>query len=194
MKLSEIKQKLAPIEELARPVNSNYVRNAVEGKLDILYKLSKEVPSGGTIVEIGSLFGSTAILMGFATKPSVKIHCVELNVLSKFIDHIKEHKMEGKIAIWAGSSQSVRTRWQTPIDLLYIDGDHTYESVLRDSEMWTPYIEKGGIVVWHDYNNNSLECKNVKKAVDEFLERSSNFEVIIPETANKFIRVARKKT
>jgi predicted O-methyltransferase YrrM len=36
------------------------------------------------------------------------------------------------------------------LDLLFIDGDHTYEGVRSDFEMYSPLVTKGGIVVFHD--------------------------------------------
>lgn len=36
------------------------------------------------------------------------------------------------------------------LDLLFIDGDHTYEGVRRDFEMYSPLVKPGGIIVLHD--------------------------------------------
>jgi predicted O-methyltransferase YrrM len=36
------------------------------------------------------------------------------------------------------------------IDFLYIDGDHTYDGVKKDFEMYAPLVRKGGIVAFHD--------------------------------------------
>jgi hypothetical protein len=33
---------------------------------------------------------------------------------------------------------------------LFIDGDHTYEGVRRDFEMYSPLVRKGGIIAFHD--------------------------------------------
>ena len=37
-----------------------------------------------------------------------------------------------------------------PVDLLYVDGDHTYEAVSRDWELYSPLVRAGGLVVLHD--------------------------------------------
>ncbi len=34
--------------------------------------------------------------------------------------------------------------------LLFIDGDHTYEGVKKDFDMYSPLVKKGGIVAFHD--------------------------------------------
>jgi predicted O-methyltransferase YrrM len=36
------------------------------------------------------------------------------------------------------------------LDLLFIDGDHTYEGVRRDFEMYSPLAAAGGAIVFHD--------------------------------------------
>jgi len=36
------------------------------------------------------------------------------------------------------------------LDLLFIDGDHTYEGVRRDFEMYSPLVREGGLIVFHD--------------------------------------------
>lgn len=39
---------------------------------------------------------------------------------------------------------------QTGVDLLFIDGDHGYASVLTDWLLYSPLVTKGGIVAFHD--------------------------------------------
>jgi predicted O-methyltransferase YrrM len=60
------------------------------------------------------------------------------------------------------------------VDLVYIDGDHTYEAVLKDLNAWVPKIKKGGIVCGDD-----IGWPGVKKAVDEFfLKDQKNYQLI----------------
>jgi predicted O-methyltransferase YrrM len=47
-------------------------------------------------------------------------------------------------------------------DIIYIDGNHTYEAVAKDIELWSPKIKRGGFVLGHDFN-----WPGVKKAVEE---------------------------
>jgi predicted O-methyltransferase YrrM len=37
-----------------------------------------------------------------------------------------------------------------PVDLLFIDGDHTYEGVRRDFEMYAPLVGQAGVIAFHD--------------------------------------------
>ena len=36
------------------------------------------------------------------------------------------------------------------LDFLFIDGDHTYEGVKKDFEMYSPLVRKGGLIAFHD--------------------------------------------
>jgi len=58
-------------------------------------------------------------------------------------------------------------------DLVYIDADHTYESVKKDLYAWYPKVKSGGIFSGHDYCEYYIECSNTKfgvvQAVDEFV-------------------------
>jgi predicted O-methyltransferase YrrM len=37
-----------------------------------------------------------------------------------------------------------------PVDFLFIDGDHTYDGVRRDFELYSPLVGEGGIIGFHD--------------------------------------------
>lgn len=47
-------------------------------------------------------------------------------------------------------SQAVALGWSRPIDFLFIDGDHEFEAVRTDWQMWTPHLAHGGHVALHD--------------------------------------------
>lgn len=59
--------------------------------------------------------------------------------------------------------------WREPIDYLYIDADHAYESVLADLEAWMPHVKPGGLIVGDDYDNDLYP--GVKAAWDDFEQR-----------------------
>lgn len=55
------------------------------------------------------------------------------------------------------------------LDFVYIDGDHSYEAVLKDIMNSKKIIKPSGIIAGHDYNKN---CLGVVKAVNESFEKS----------------------
>jgi predicted O-methyltransferase YrrM len=44
------------------------------------------------------------------------------------------------------------------LDFLFIDGDHTYEGVKKDYEMYSPLVRKGGIIAFHDIRTVREDC------------------------------------
>ena len=58
-------------------------------------------------------------------------------------------------------------------DMIYLDGDHSYEGVKKDLEQAILKVKKGGWIMGHDYEMNMIKAQNtytfgVKQAVDEF--------------------------
>ena len=39
------------------------------------------------------------------------------------------------------------------IDFLFIDGDHTYQGVKQDFEMYSPLVKEGGVIAFHDISD-----------------------------------------
>ncbi|MFH1884621.1 MAG: class I SAM-dependent methyltransferase [Planctomycetota bacterium] len=57
--------------------------------------------------------------------------------------------------------------WDRPIRLLFVDGNHSYESALNDYRIFERNLVSGGYVVYHDYT--TPDCTGVKQAVDEII-------------------------
>ena len=56
----------------------------------------------------------------------------------------------GKVHWIRQFSHGARAGWTSPIDLLFIDGDHSYEGIRQDWDDWTPLVREGGHVALHD--------------------------------------------
>ena len=51
-------------------------------------------------------------------------------------------------------------------DFIYIDGDHSYESVSSDIKAWWPKLKEGGFMAGHDWL-----IQPVQKAVEDFVKK-----------------------
>ena len=54
----------------------------------------------------------------------------------------------------------------TSADVVFIDGDHGKHAVLRDSLWATDIVSEGGLIIWHDYGNPTVEVTEVLNRLD----------------------------
>ena len=67
-----------------------------------------------------------------------------------------------------GDSKEIGRSWTGgPLDLVFIDGDHSPAGVQGDIKVWLPLIKRGGWILFHDYHSNNWPA--VVEAVDRML-------------------------
>jgi len=73
------------------------------------------------------------------------------------------------------------------LDFLFIDGDHRYEGVKQDFEMYCPLVRKGGIVAFHDISVQTGDggCE-VKRYWEEIKGSYQHLEIKNPEPEGSF--------
>lgn len=53
-----------------------------------------------------------------------------------------------------------------PLDFLFIDGDHSYEGVRRDFELYAPLVHPGGLIAFHDIVPDAFHRHGVRTSAD----------------------------
>ena len=131
-----------------------------------------------TIVEIGTKKGGSFFIWARYIKPTSLISIdlpkgihgggfpkQKIPFMKYFLSDVKE----SKVSIIQGNSQSTDTLNKLKeilkgekIDFLFIDGDHRYEGVKSDFNMYKGLVRKGGLIGFHDiisseYHHN-LDC------------------------------------
>lgn len=153
--------------------------------------ISALCPSGGNICEVGIFKGDMAKKLESIIKPSVFVlidlfegrmgsgdqdgNNMEYVDLSVQFNSLKEY-FYGNTNIILQKGDSVDRMNTYPdafFDMIYIDGDHSYEGCKRDLLTAFKKIKKGGYIMGHDYEMNMKKAHKqyffgVKKAVDEF--------------------------
>jgi len=67
-----------------------------------------------------------------------------------FLNNITKCGLTAYVTPIRGRSSEVGKTWDRPIHLLFIDGSHQYEDVLKDFEIFYPHVAPGGIIAFHD--------------------------------------------
>lgn len=68
-------------------------------------------------------------------------------------DYVNEKKKQlnlNNITFIEGKFDDVAKDWNIPIDILHIDGHHSYESVKNDYMTWAKFVKDDGIILLHD--------------------------------------------
>jgi cephalosporin hydroxylase len=64
------------------------------------------------------------------------------------------------------------------LDFLFIDGDHTYQGVKKDFEMYGELVDKGGIIAFHDICHHPQNNVEVEKVWHEIKDRYEHIEIV----------------
>lgn len=148
-----------------------------ERESEYLYKLAFAASKKGPCLEIGSYCGKSAVFIGGACKknnavlfsldhhrgseeqqPGQEYFDPDLldeqtgliDTLPFFRRTLLDFGLEDTVIPIIGRSETVGRNWQTPLSLIFIDGSHAYESVLKDYEIWAKHLMSGGYLVFHD--------------------------------------------
>jgi predicted O-methyltransferase YrrM len=156
-------------------------------EVDCLYHLGQINQCDGVIVEIGSWQGKStiALAMGAARVHREKIYAIDPHAIqpeegypedtrSAFTANIREAGLDSQVIPMIMTSKEAASDWSQPIRLLWIDGDHRYESVKQDFLLWEPFVVDGGIIAMHD----TIRKQGPKKVLWENVFRSCRFQEI----------------
>lgn len=90
-----------------------------------------------------------------------------------------------ELALIQADSHDPRTRDQAtavlagrPLDMLFIDGDHSLEGVTADFELWSPLVRPGGHVVFHDIVKHARPEIQVRELWLQLKERFRHWEIV----------------
>lgn len=160
-----------------------------------------DIPKGGVVVEVGVAYGEFTDKILDVIKPSKFIAIdafgqlpIVANQGDKDLDdiqtsqHYKYYQSkylnninEGNFEMMRGYSwEEIDKLPDNSVDYIYVDADHSYNSVIKDIEALKNKVKQDGIIQFNDYtcfDIYSLQPYGVYKAVNEFLIRE-NYEIL----------------
>ena len=73
-----------------------------------------------------------------------------MDTLDAFKRNIRKAGVNQYVELLRGTTAEIAPEWNQEIDLLFIDGDHSYEGVRFDWETFSKYLTDFSITVFHD--------------------------------------------
>jgi predicted O-methyltransferase YrrM len=125
----------------------------------VLFDEAAAVPAGGCVVEIGSHYGRSTLVLASAVTPSARVVAVDPfptdwryggpNTEQALRDTLASAGLTEVVDVRVGTSAEVLAGWKTPVDVVYVDGKHDARSVCHDLR-WGRWVAAGGHVLVHD--------------------------------------------
>ena len=167
-KIKSLNQRSCNVDELL-----NFTFNRLVGlikpsqvyrEISQLLKLVDRIKPG-VILEIGTANGGTLFCFSHVASEAAVIISIDLpggkfgGGYPKWRESLyKSFILQGqKIHLLRADSHKTETLEQVEavlhgrkVDFIFIDGDHTYEGVKKDFEMYSPLVKEGGIIAFHD--------------------------------------------
>ena len=75
--------------------------------------------------------------------------------------HYAKYDPRFELMVREGGSFNLGPHDLPTCDAAFIDGDHSAGAVRHDSEVARTIVRYGGVIVWHDYGNQSVEVTQV---------------------------------
>lgn len=135
---------------------------------------SHSLPDHARIVELGSFLGRSAVLLagGRKLRGSGHLHCIDpfdasgdafsapvyltiagalrTSLRQCFEKNIRRAGLSEWVTVHQGYAEEIGAAWTQPIDLLFMDGDHSYAAVMRAYAVWAPWLKPGGWLAIHN--------------------------------------------
>src|SRR4051794_10585542 len=134
-----------------------------EGEAALLAELAR---GRRRVVEIGVFEGSSAIVLCDVLDPGSELHLIDpfghhptalregsaaTEWATRRVVERAARRTNGPRVQWhVDFSANVAGRWTLPVDLVFIDGDHSEIGVTKDWDEWHAFVVEGGTVLFHD--------------------------------------------
>jgi len=165
------------------------VGHLLDADKDILSKYAKVLNKRSMIVEIGSFLGLSAIIMGSSNR-HCGIVCIDPCDLSGEEASAPIYRRDGyqgvgqfrrlrlnlilygvRAQIIRATSQEAIKQFSSRCQLLFVDGDHSYEACARDVDLYGKWLDIGGTLILHDATT-TLGWPGPIKVAEQLLKHS----------------------
>lgn len=168
-----------------------------QAEAELLYSLVLEVPTGGNVVEVGSYQARSTIAMALAAKSAgCTVWAIDPHMTYEaggtlfgmfdnqaYYENIAHFQCGGVVKTLNISSVEAYIMWRRDVDLLFIDGDHSFEAVHRDWTFWSCFTN---LIALHDTAGHH---EGVTRLVNEVLDSGVWERVQVVDSISVFRRI-----
>jgi predicted O-methyltransferase YrrM len=127
--------------------------------------LAELATTAGVAVEVGVYEGGSAVSLCRALPPDAELHLIDPftahptllpgwrgveAATRRTVERAARERGGPRLHWHVELSADTAAGWSQPVDLVFVDGDHSVEGCRLDWELWSPHVPPGGTVVFHD--------------------------------------------
>jgi cephalosporin hydroxylase len=112
-----------------------------------LYDLARQAPQN--VVEVGSLYGGSAVLMALAGAEQLTL--IEPQPHSLLLESIGRLNLLQQVHILPFRDNQVWSYWKSAISFMFLDHEHTFLAVRNSLVAWRRHLRTGAYIAIHDY-------------------------------------------
>ena len=157
-------ESLDGFEDVAFLFSSNQLSHGIASlQLDeaaLLYRLARRVAPGAAVAEIGRFKGGTTLMLASALPDGAEVWSYDLHVAlrpdmtgpqldAELETALARYGLTDRVHLVVGDSRTAEPP-PRPCELVFVDGDHTYEGARADHERWSELVSPGGHLLFHD--------------------------------------------
>jgi hypothetical protein len=113
----------------------------------LLEGLASSLPNPARVVEIGTGKGISLgrLLIGLSHHTDVIVWSIDIEKCEKAREYVQECQIPNwRYHLVTGDSAEIGRGWDGLLDMIYLDGNHSYEGISADVDAWGQYIKQGG--------------------------------------------------
>ena len=136
------------------------------GEVEAIQSIKEFLPEDPIIVNIGAGLGTSALAF-LEMAPDAWLTTIDIKEEALHREGVALRDAGVNLTRYASvQSDSIRLgkEWKKPIDVLFIDGRHTYDYVKKEITVWAPHVKENGFIFFHDYGKGNPAWEQVKRA------------------------------
>jgi len=157
-----------------------------DGDIAAINNLSKKLPTSGTIVEVGSFLGKSAVEWA-KNLPTYKIICIDsfnapLDVLGQLLteaDFVMPEGPKNNVELFRHYTKNYpniksvtaffnkKFVFPATVDLVFEDSTHSLEYLSHALPFWWDHVNTGGIMAGHDYSDEVAAAVDIFAALND---------------------------